>query len=168
MIKANQFQELTNKAKEQQLQRQRRIQQDMKLAEDSLNDLYIKVQKNINLGVTPPVYTEIPKLLEKEVQDNLIMEQNYFLDITKNGHTRIYYNKNDFEDNRENNLNKPLINENKKQFEKEYNTKWIDNKEDSKKDNSNEDDAYNTVLDLFDCLELLKNKNASYGKILNK
>lgn len=97
MIKANQFQELIKQAQNKQLEKQKRIQEDMKLVEDTLNDLYIKIQKCLSEGKNPPKYTEIPKILEKEVQDNLMFEQNFYLDITKNKHTRIYYNKEDFD-----------------------------------------------------------------------
>jgi hypothetical protein len=99
MIKANQFQELIKQAQNKQLEKQKRIQEDMKLVEDTLNDLYIKIQKCLSERKNPPKYTEISKILEKEVQDNLMFEQNFYLDITKNKHTRIYYNKEDF-DNR--------------------------------------------------------------------
>lgn len=48
MIKASQFQE---RVKSVQLEKQKRIQSDAKLIEDALNDLYIKVEKNLSLNI---------------------------------------------------------------------------------------------------------------------
>jgi hypothetical protein len=109
MIKANQFQELIKQAQDKQLEKQKRIQEDMKLAEDTLNDLYIKIQKCLEESKNPPKYAEINKVLEKEVQDNLMFEQNFFLDITKNGHTKIYYNKEDFNNRIPNDQKYPMV-----------------------------------------------------------
>jgi hypothetical protein len=124
----------------------KKIQTDMKLTEDALNDLYIKVQKNIDLGVNPPKYIEIPKMLEKEVQDNLIMEQNYFLDITRNGHTRIYYNKSDFE-SRENNIVKHSSKVPMGEFEK---AKSINRDKEEVKENKTTTEE---CMDLFELLQ---------------
>jgi hypothetical protein len=72
MIKASQFQE---RVKSVQLEKQKRIQSDAKLIEDALNDLYIKVEKNLSLNINPPKFTTISKILEKEIIDNLILNQ---------------------------------------------------------------------------------------------
>lgn len=97
MYKAEQFQELTKQYKERQLQKTKRIQEDIKLVEDALENLYIKIQNCVEKEIAPPKYAEINKILEKAVSDDLILNQGFMLDITNDKHTRIYYNKNDFE-----------------------------------------------------------------------
>jgi hypothetical protein len=114
MYKAEQFQELTKQYEEKQLQKTKRIQEDIKLVEDALENLYIKIQNCVEKEITPPKYAEVNKILEKAVSDDLILNQKFFLDITNDRHTRIYYNKNDF-DNRVKNDNTSL-NDKQKEF----------------------------------------------------
>lgn len=107
MYKAEQFQELTKNIREKNLKKQKKIQEDMKLVEDKLNDFYMQLEKSKDLGKQIPKYTRIHKVLEKEVIDELILNQGYFVDLDKWGDTRIYYSKEDF-DNREKNDNTSL------------------------------------------------------------
>ena len=98
MIKANQFQELTKKYEEKRLEKLKKIQEDTKLVEDTLECLFQKTKKAFEKGIIYTKYAMISKILEKEVQDNLVQEQGYYLNVdTKNKWTYIYYNKNDFE-----------------------------------------------------------------------
>lgn len=121
MIKANQFQELIKQEQNNQLEKQKRIQEDTRTVEQALEDLYIKVQNSISKGTAKPKYAEISTMLEKEVQDNLVVEQNYFIDIVGIGRTRIYYNKEDFENRNKIQFNTP--------FKKEESfTDYIENK----------------------------------------
>lgn len=96
MYKAEQFQALTKQYEERQLQKTKRIQEDIKLVEDALENLYIKIQNCVEKEITPPKYVEVNKILEKAVSDDLILNQGFMLDVTNDKHTRIYYNKNDF------------------------------------------------------------------------
>jgi hypothetical protein len=134
MLKANKFIELTDTVRRKELEKQKRIQSDMKLVEDALNDLYMKIEKNMELGVNVPKYISVPKILEKEVQDNLVLEQGYFLDVDKRGNTKIYYNKEDFDSRTKECLNIPYFNYDGKELSAMENT--IINDEEPKKEDT--------------------------------
>lgn len=142
MRKANQFLELIKQAEEKQLEKQKRIQDDIRISEEALDDLYIRIQNSLNKGTTKPKYADIPKILEKEAQDYLVMEQNYLIDITSNGHTHIYYDKNDFNNRIKNNR-------------VEFN-------------NKSEEKIKKTVEEKFDAKEYIKNKLQENDKLIEK
>lgn len=162
MIKADQFQELINQANQKQVLRQKRIQEDMKLVEDSLTDLYIRVQKCLDDGKNPPKYAEIHKILEKEVQDNLMFEQNFYLDITKTGNTKIYYNKEDFNNRIPQDQQYPLTDMvdmvSDKMKELRYKEEKQNRHEDSLKGNKTNDNIKIKEISLEDAINLIKNK----------
>lgn len=81
MRKANEFKE---RIKSVQEKKQKIIQQDMKLAEDTLEDFYIKFENKLKMGMIPPKYTVIQKVLCEEV-NKMLIEQGYFLDCNKEG-----------------------------------------------------------------------------------
>ena len=115
MIKAEKFQEqVEGILKDRQDFEKRKINKDIKLVEDELEDLYERIERARESNGEIPKYAEVNKILEKPVADDLILNQGFFLDITNNKHTRIYYNKNDFE-NRVKNDNTSL-NDKQKEF----------------------------------------------------
>lgn len=98
MIKAEKFQEqVEGILKDRQDFEKRKINKDIKLVEDELEDLYERIERARESNGEIPKYAEVNKILEKPVADDLILNQGFLLDITNDKHTRIYYNKNDFE-----------------------------------------------------------------------
>lgn len=108
MIKAEKFQEqVEGILKDRQYFERRKIDKDIKLVEDELEDLYEKIERARESNGEIPKYAEVNKILEKPVSDDLILNQGFLLEITNDKHTRIYYSKNDF-DNRIKNDNTSL------------------------------------------------------------
>jgi hypothetical protein len=162
MIKANQFQELIKQLEQKNIQKQKRIQEDMKLAEETLNDLYIRVQKCLDEGKNPPKYAEIHKILEKEVQDNLMFEQNFYLDITKNGCTNIYYSKEDFNNRIPQDQRYPIVDMINKVSDEMKEVKYKEQKQ-KKSDEALKEDKMESnqnikEISLEDAIKLIKNK----------
>lgn len=93
MRKANAFKE---RIKSVQEEKTKAIQQDMKLAEDTLEDFYIKFENKLKMGMTPPKFTVIPKVLCEEV-NKMLIEQGYYLNCSKDGQTFIYFDKQDYD-----------------------------------------------------------------------
>ena len=115
MIKAEKFQEqVEGILKDRQYFERRKIDKDIKLVEDELEDLYEKIERARESNGEIPKYAEVNKILEKPVSDDLILNQGFLLEITNDKHTRIYYSKNDF-DNRIKNDNTSL-NDKQKEF----------------------------------------------------
>lgn len=132
MIKADLFNELLFEIQKKEKEKQLKIQEDTRLVEEVLDNLYTKVKQASETGSSRPQYAEIHKLLDKEVQENLVMRQGYMLDEV-NDKTRIYYNKEDF-NNRERTIDKEeKTNEEKeiKRNAKDDVLNWLNNLEDN-------------------------------------
>lgn len=108
MLKAEMFNNLLNELhkKEEEKrrleqQKQQEIQLQMKLVEDSLNDMENKFKHALEKGAEYPKFALIKNILCDEVKKELIMNQGYFLDESF-GQTKVFYNKKLFNEYRNN------------------------------------------------------------------
>ena len=108
MFKAEQFNNLLNEVykkeeekKKAEQQKQHEIQLQMKLVEDSLNDMENKFKQALEKGNGYPKFALVKFPLCDEVKKELIMNQGYLLDESF-GQTKIFYNKELFEECRNN------------------------------------------------------------------
>jgi hypothetical protein len=150
MYKAEQFQALTKQYEERQLQKTKRIQEDIKLVEDALENLYIKIQSCIDKEINLPKYAEVNKILEKAVSDDLILNQGFLLDITNDKHTRIYYNKSDFDN--KNSSNHKSLSMNKPHLSQIKLHENINKKENNLKTPHTKEEADDNIIKLFKSL----------------
>ena len=109
MIKAEKFNNLLNEVhkkeeekKKVEQQKQQEIQLQMKLVEDSLNDMENKFKQALEKGAEYPKFALVKFPLCDEVKRELIMNQGYLLDESF-GQTKIFYNKELFEEYRSSN-----------------------------------------------------------------
>ena len=71
-----------------------------KMVTDSLNNLYISIERALIQKKIPPKFITVPMVLSEEMFSKLGEEYGYFIDLdVRKGHTRIFYNKKDY-DNR--------------------------------------------------------------------
>ena len=108
MFKAEKFNNLLNEVhkkeeekKKVERQKQQEIQLQMKLVEDSLNDMENKFKQALEKGTEYPKFALVKFPLCDEVKKELIMNQGYLLDESF-GQTKIFYNKELFEEYRKN------------------------------------------------------------------
>lgn len=108
MFKAERFNNLLNEVhkkeeekKKVEKQKQQEIQLQMKLVEDSLNDMENKFKQAVEKGTEYPKFALVKFPLFDEVKKELIMNQGYLLDESF-GQTKIFYNKELFEEYRKN------------------------------------------------------------------
>jgi hypothetical protein len=82
-------------------QKQQEIQLQMKLVEDSLNDMENKFKQALEKGTEYPKFALVKFPICDDVKKELIMNQGYFLDESF-GQTKIFYNKELFDEYRNN------------------------------------------------------------------
>ena len=116
MLKADVFNnlliELHKKEEEKrklEQQKQHEIQLQMKLVEDSLNDMENKFKQALNGKCEYPKFALIQNILCDEVKKELIMNQGFFINESF-GQTRLFYNKELFDEYRNNTKDEPNVN----------------------------------------------------------
>ena len=87
-------------------QKQQEIQLQMKLIEDSLNDMENKFKQALEKGTEYPKFALVKFPICDEVKKELIMNQGYMLDENF-GQTRIFYNQKLFDEYRSNTKQEP-------------------------------------------------------------
>ncbi|NRU52384.1 hypothetical protein [Clostridium beijerinckii] len=115
MIKANQFNSLLNEIhkkdeekKRQEIRLQREIQLQMRLVENALYDMENKFKQAIDGKCEYPKFALVKFPLHDEVKKELIMNQGYLLDESF-GQTKIFYNKEIFDNYRKNTKQEPKV-----------------------------------------------------------
>ena len=115
MIKAEKFNSLLNEVhkkeeekKKVEQQKQQEIQLQMKLVEDSLNDMENKFKQALEKGTEYPKFALIKFPICDEVKKELIMNQGYMLDESF-GQTKIFYNQKLFDEYRSNTKQEPKV-----------------------------------------------------------
>lgn len=131
--------------------REEKRQKLLKDNQAQINKELLEFEKAINKyeldAEDTKLYVTIPILIKTKEVKLLLEQQGYYIDKISNdievNTTRIYLNKTDYTIATRPNTNKIAdINKNQKDFKKEYDCKWGDNKE-SKSDNN----TYNITID---------------------
>lgn len=150
MLKADVFNNLLNELhkKEEEKrkieqQKQQKIQLQMKLVEDSLSDMHNKFRQALEKGTEYPKYALIQNVLCDEVKKELIINQGFFIDESL-GKTKLFYNKELFDEYRNNTKHEPI--------EKSTKSSTINNKDKGQ-------EFYFLNEGPLDVLNLIKNMN---------
>lgn len=115
MLKADVFNNLLNEVhkkeeekRKHKQQKQQEIQLQMKLVEDSLNDMENKFKQALEKGTEYPKFALIKTILCDEVKKELIINQGFFIDESF-GQNKLFYNKELFDEYRTNTKREPKV-----------------------------------------------------------